>query len=108
MNFLNETISIKKAISPDLALRNSAKKFFKRINRLAYDTIIVDFTRVTSITRSFADEYLNQKKKSKKTILDANIPETVLKMFKVVEKKPKKYVIPMAEQQKPLFLKMSV
>ncbi|MBN2260683.1 MAG: DUF4325 domain-containing protein [Clostridiales bacterium] len=108
MNFLSETISIKESISPDLALRNSAENFFKKINQLASDRIIIDFTSVTSITRSFADEYLNQKKKTKKTIIDANVPEIIVKMFKVVEKKPEKYVVPQSNQQKPLLLKISV
>lgn len=104
MNFLSETISIKESISPDLALRNSAENFFKRVDRLEHNKIVVDFTDVKTITRSFADEYLNQKKSTKKEIIDVNVPENVAKMFAVVEKKPEKYVFPKSMQKSICFL----
>ncbi|MDG6223007.1 MAG: DUF4325 domain-containing protein [Candidatus Bathyarchaeota archaeon] len=107
MNFLSETISIKEAVSPDLALRNSAQNFFKRIERLENNKIVVDFTDVKTITRSFADEYLNHKKSSKKEIIDVNVPENVAKMFAVVKKKPEKFAVPKSKQKKDLFLKIT-
>ena len=108
MNFLNKSLPIKDVISPDLALRNSAEYLFKVIDRLSDDRITVDFTGVKSITRSFADEYLNRKKSSKKMIIEINVSDVVTQMFDVIEKKPSKFPVPKTNKQKALLLKLSV
>ncbi len=47
--------------------------------------IIMDFKKVEFISRSCADEYLKQKKVSKKKILEANMSFEVCSMFKNVQ-----------------------
>jgi len=77
-------ILIKEQVAVDLALRDSAVAFFKFINSLKEEHIIVDFKDIKSISRSFAHEYYTQKSRSTKNISEANVPENVRKMFEVV------------------------
>jgi len=86
MNIYNETMVIRivDILSSDLAMRNSAIKLFFHINSLPVRKIILDFDSVTSISRSFSDEYLHQKKVSDKEIEEINTPIFVEKMFFVI------------------------
>ena len=78
-------IIVKNKIAVDLALRESAKDFFNFIEPLSQKEIVLDFKGVLSISRSFAQEYVNRKKSSFKKIKEINVPQNVKKMFKVVE-----------------------
>lgn len=82
----NKKIEITKVLSPRLGFRDSAKDFFHMINQLPEDIIEIDFTDVKFMSRSFAHEYIQQKKKSRKTILENNISENVHAMFQAVKK----------------------
>lgn len=82
----NKKIEITKVLSPRLGFRDSAKDLFHMINQLPADTIEIDFTDVKFMSRSFAHEYIQQKKKSRKTILESNISENVRAMFQAVKK----------------------
>ena len=83
-------IQIDKYIAVDLALRNSADKFFDSLDLLEQDKIIIDFKCVKSISRSFAHQYYLRKNMSKKTIREVNVPVDVKKMLKIVsEPRPK-------------------
>ena len=53
--------------------------------------MVIDFKNFRSISRSFAHEYLSQKRMLKKAIIEINIPPNVQKMFNVVEQ-PKERV----------------
>ena len=74
-------IRIGECVSYDLALRASASDLLEHINKMTEDDIIVDFSDVRSITRSFAHEYMTKKAVSKKNIKDISVPENVRKMF---------------------------
>lgn len=78
-------IMVKDIISKDLALRDTAQMLFSKCENIP-DDIIIDFSDVSSISRSFADEYLIQMEKSKKKIIEKNIPANIQKMFDVVKK----------------------
>ncbi len=79
------TVEVAEVLSPDLAIRGTAKEFCQGIESLKAPAIRVDFSGVRSITRSFAQEYLKYKKESKKDIEETNIPSNVRKMFMVIE-----------------------
>ncbi|OPY23503.1 MAG: hypothetical protein A4E27_01483 [Methanobacterium sp. PtaU1.Bin242] len=85
----NKKIEIAKILSPKLGFRDSAKDFFHMINQLPADVIEIDFTEVKFMSRSFANEYIQQKKKSKKTIQENNISENVNAMLQAVKKSVK-------------------
>ena len=63
---MEKVIRIRDALSADLAIRNRADAFLDEIERLPTKDIIVDFSDVKSISRSFAHQYQTRKKVSKK------------------------------------------
>ena len=87
-------IWIDKEIAVDLALRDSADKFFDSLDSFEQDKIIIDFSEIKSISRSFAHQYHLRKNMSKKTIKDVNVPVDVRKMFRIVSNpRPKTQLI---------------
>jgi len=90
MALSNNQIRIKDLLSEDLAIRDTAKYLFKQINTIKTPKVIVDFKGIKSISRSFAQEYLQNKEIVSKSISEKNVPETVKKMFCAIEiNKPK-------------------
>jgi 6-pyruvoyl-tetrahydropterin synthase len=85
-----KTLDIAEHVSPDLAFRHSADSLFEYINSLEESTIVIDFSRVKSITRSFAHQYLANKKNSKKHIVEENMSRDVKRMFELVERQKSK------------------
>ena len=79
-------IKIVRFISSNLGMNISAKELFEEINNSPNTNIIIDFTDVFFMGRSFAQEYIYQKMKSDKNIYEENLPEDVEKMFEVVKK----------------------
>ena len=83
-------VELASLISKNLLFRNSADELFKYMNDLNSDGIIVDFNNIESVTRAFSHQYLIYKKKeNQKRIIDINLPSSVKKMFKLVEKTSK-------------------
>ena len=80
------TIQLTKFISRNLFLRNSANELFDWINNSKRSKIIIDFRNIQSITRAFTHQYLLNKKKSKKNIIDVNTSPHVKNMFELIEK----------------------
>ncbi|HUY01277.1 MAG TPA: DUF4325 domain-containing protein [Candidatus Deferrimicrobium sp.] len=79
-------IKLAKVISKNLIFRNSANELFDNINKSDVSEIIIDFNKIQSITRSFAHQYLINKQRSKKNIIDVNISPHVKNMFDLIEK----------------------
>jgi hypothetical protein len=88
MNTSECEIIIAKRISRDLVLRDSAVNLMEEIERCSFEKVVIDFQDVESITRSFAHEYVSRKRRSRKTILEKNVPLGVEKMFMVVSTPP--------------------
>jgi len=90
MNTLNEkvirAIWIADHVFRHLAFRESADDLFSYISSLEESDVIIDFSGVESITRSFAHQYLKNKDMSKKRIIERNIPSNVIQMFELVKK----------------------
>jgi STAS-like domain of unknown function (DUF4325) len=49
------------------------------------DNIIIDFSEVNSISRSFAHQYLTSKRESNIVINEVNVPKNVEQMFEIVK-----------------------
>ena len=92
MNSLTE-LSIRKNISADLALRSFADRFFQYLNSLDQEKIIVDFSGIRSMSRSFAHEYCIKKRESKKMISEIKVPDNIMKMFSIVKESGRKPLI---------------
>ena len=82
---MTRTFLISDEISTDLALRNTVNSLFSKIQQSGDDECIIDFSNIRSISRTFAHEYLTQKKSANKKISETNIPITVEKMFQIVK-----------------------
>ena len=78
-------IRLDKIIAKDLTLRESADELFKVLNSSKENKIIVDFSKIEFMSRAFADEYLNEKQKTTKSITEKNLKTNVKKMFSIVE-----------------------
>lgn len=83
---MKRIISISKTIARDLALRENADLFFQKVQSYPQNEIVIDFTDVKSISRSFAHEYLSRKRMSNKTIKEIKVPYNIQKMFDIVQK----------------------
>ncbi len=77
-------VRMRESVSEDLALRDSANRFFDEIEPYPVAALVVDFTGVKSISRSFAHQYITRKNSSPLTISETNIPQNVENMFRVV------------------------
>lgn len=80
------TLCIQKQISSNLSFRHSADALFEYINSRNESKIVVDFSGIESITRSFAHQYVLNKIESNKQILERDIPSEIKPMFELVER----------------------
>ncbi len=78
-------LMIRNVLSQHLALRDNADYLFGIIEREPSQVVTVDFSGIRSISRSFAHQYLIRKKKvSSKKVHEANVPESVQKLFDII------------------------
>ena len=85
----NSEIKIRDAINRNLGMRVSAQKFFNELNNVSAKVVIINFENVEFMSRSFAQEYVQQKKRINKVIKEINRPEEVVNMFKAVNNSSK-------------------
>jgi hypothetical protein len=78
--------SVQQKLSSNLAFRHSADDLFEYINSLSASKIMIDFSGITSITRSFAHQYIVNKIKSDKQIFECEMPSNIKPMFELVER----------------------
>jgi len=64
--------------------RSSISNFFRKLNSVKDKKITLDFKDVEFISRSCADEYLKQKKISKKKVIEVNMSNNIYNMFRNV------------------------
>ena len=67
-------------------MNSSAKNLFNKLNKSPIQNIEIDFSDVIFMSRSFTQEYIYQKNRTKKNIHEINVPIDISKMFEVVEK----------------------
>jgi len=79
-------IKISEELDSHLGMNFVAEEFFDGINSLDYNRFTIDFNNVKFVSRLFAQEYLFQKLKTDKEIIEVNVPEDAQKMFAVVSK----------------------
>ncbi|MHB1707851.1 MAG: STAS-like domain-containing protein [Thermoplasmataceae archaeon] len=78
-------LKVSQVVGPDLATRNGCDNLFLLLEQNPDDEVILDFSDVASISRSFAHEYLMKKIASAKTISEASVPHVVSRMFEFVK-----------------------
>ena len=82
-------ITLSKALK-NLSLRYNADLIFDSIDKSKEKEIVLDFSDINFMSRSFAQQYLLRKKKSSKKVIEKNAPQVVTKMFDVVKKQKTK------------------
>jgi anti-anti-sigma regulatory factor len=87
---MEKRISIFEVFGNNIITRNSMSSFFEEINSLKKNEITLDFEKVTFISRSCADEYLKQRKASKKKVVEVNMSKNVCDMFELVNRQYQK------------------
>ena len=78
-------IFLEKEIDSDLGSRNKIEELFKNISS-DVSKVVMNFTGVKFMGRSFAQEYLNQKNKASFEVVEVNVPDDVQKLFEVILK----------------------
>lgn len=79
-------VRVSQSVGPDLATRNGCDKLFDSLECSPDMNIILDFSEVSSISRSFAHQYFLRKRSSKKSVSEVNVPAVVRKMMNFVQK----------------------
>jgi anti-anti-sigma regulatory factor len=71
--------------SDNLAFRKNADNLFDRIDSSPSQDITLDFSKVSTVSRSFAHQYIQRKKKSNKNITEVGVKEDVKKMMEIAK-----------------------
>lgn len=77
-------IRVAEEIGSRLILRDSVKSIFTRVRSDPTERVVLDFSGVQFMSRSFAHEYLVNKDASGKVIIEENSPDEVRKMLELV------------------------
>jgi hypothetical protein len=83
-------LKVSQVVGPDLATRNGCDNLFKQIQQIQDVKVTLDFSGISSISRSFAHEYFVKKNMSIKTVSETHVPLSVKQMLEFVKKKPSK------------------
>ncbi len=70
-----------------LMFRRTVAPLFRKISKLRTSRLVLDFSGVEFMSRSFADEYLSAKKVSRKRIEERNVPPEVRRMLQLVSRR---------------------
>ena len=90
----NVEIMIDEKVNSHLSLQESAKEFFRELDSELNTTpgganiedVIINFENVVFISQSFAHEYIKQKNKTCKNIIEKRVPKKVKAIFEIVSK----------------------
>ncbi|MDR2967937.1 MAG: DUF4325 domain-containing protein [Methanobacteriaceae archaeon] len=77
-------VKIEQEIHRKLGMRSTAEDFFNSLN-INVDEIVIDFDNVDFMSRSFAQEYVYQKRKADVKIIEKNTKGIVKDMLNTVE-----------------------
>jgi anti-anti-sigma regulatory factor len=85
MSTLSKRIVVKDSVSKDLITRNAARDFFSSLRKVKKGNIVLDFSGIVFMSRSFADEYIIRKNNFKSSnISEVNVPDSVRKTLEAV------------------------
>ncbi len=80
-----ERIIVRDILDIDLTYRPNARKLFRMIDSAHAQSVVVDFSGIVFMSRSFAHEYFCRKQRSRKVVVEENLSPNVRKMLDVVE-----------------------
>ena len=82
-----ETVVIKDKINSSLEMNSAAVEFLEEVDKIDDSNIIIDFTGVMFVSRSFAQSYFSTKTKLNKNISETNISEGVKPLMDMIKRK---------------------
>lgn len=82
-----QTVLIKEEINSSLEMNTAADDFLNQVNEIKDDEILIDFTGIVFISRSFAQSYFSKKNKLNKQIDEINVPDEVKPLMDLIKKK---------------------
>lgn len=78
---------IKDEINSSLEMNTAADDFLNKVNEIDDEEILIDFTGIVFISRSFAQSYFSKKNKIDKNIYEINVPVEVKPLVELIKKK---------------------
>lgn len=82
-----QVVMIKEEINSSLEMNTAADDFLNKVNDINDDEILIDFTGIVFISRSFAQSYFSKKNKMDKNIDEINVPTEVKPLVDLIKKK---------------------
>ncbi|MBQ2651937.1 MAG: hypothetical protein IJF83_00125 [Methanobrevibacter sp.] len=82
-----QKVMIKDEINSSLEMNTAADDFLNKVNEIEDDEILIDFTGIVFISRSFAQAYFSKKNKLGKNIDEINVPDEVKPLLDLIKKK---------------------
>jgi hypothetical protein len=77
-------VEVRKDLGSLLMLRSTVAPLFRKVERFDAPRVILDFSGVEFMSRSFADEYLTAKAAGQKRIEERRVPVEVRRMLELV------------------------
>ncbi|HMA82943.1 MAG TPA: DUF4325 domain-containing protein [Candidatus Thermoplasmatota archaeon] len=90
MTIFKKKIRVDAILSQHLVFRDAVSDLFDYIKNMNVTKVVLDFSHVKSISRSFAQEYLHQLDKQSIKIKEVNMSLQLKKMFRSVKKAHRK------------------
>ena len=97
-------IKLKEILGTHLSLRDSANQLFDEVVNIQNQTVILDFSGVQTMSRSFAQQFLSRMDVADRQIVCMNEPKSIELMFDVVIAKRDKPVVANAGKGKAVNL----
>lgn len=85
MTIFKKKIRVDTILSQHLVFRDAVSDLFEYINDMSAKKVVLDFSHVKSISRSFAQEYLHQLDEQSIKIKEVNMSLQLKKMFRSVK-----------------------
>lgn len=77
-------IWLEEEIEKDLGERNKMEDLFNMLNKSPAKKVIMNFENINFMSRSVAQEYLNQKKNANFEVEEKNIPHEINEMMEII------------------------
>lgn len=84
---MSETVVIKDKLNSSLEMNSAAVEFLEDVDKIKDNDILIDFTGIVFVSRSFAQSYFTKKNKLNKNITEINISKEVKPLMEMIQKK---------------------
>ena len=89
-------LKLSEVFGNNIFTRRTISNFFEELNKKRDKEMELDFSDIDFISRSCVDEYIKQKEKTTKKLVELNLSKDVCSMFNVVKIQYKKAGVPIS------------